>query len=283
MKPIVFFALLLSSVQAFSQSQSYQVYALRFASMGHPSPIADWADHAPRNDSINIEFMVWLVRGNNGKNILVDAGFLPDMINTEDAKEFAIKQYIRPDSTLSKLGLKAGDITDIILSHPHWDHIGGISLFPNAHIWIQKEDYDYFVGAAWQKGGFNGGFNKRDVRLLVDLNLARRVMLVDGDNKEIIPGIKVFTGSRHTFNSQFVVVETDKNKVLLASDNIWVYYSLEHLCPPSPGGTFDTTAYVRSMQRMKTLVTNPRFIIPGHDAKIFEIFPKVTEGVVKIE
>ena len=101
--------------------------------------------------------------------------------------------------------------------------------------------------------------------------------------KEIIPGIKVFTGSRHTFNSQFVLVETGTNKVILASDNIWVYYSLEHLCPPSPGGTFDTTAYVRSMQRMKTLVTNPRYIIPGHDARIFSLFPKITEGVVKIE
>jgi len=64
MKSVIFFALLFSSVQAFSQSQNYQVYALRFASMGHPSPIADWVDHAPRNDSINIDFMVWLVRGN---------------------------------------------------------------------------------------------------------------------------------------------------------------------------------------------------------------------------
>lgn len=280
---MIFFALLIFPFHAFSQSQSYQVYALRFASMGHPSPISDWADHAPSNDSINIDFMVWLVRGSNGKNILVDAGFLPDMIDTEDAKEFAIKKYVRPDSALSKLGLRAGDITDIILSHPHWDHIGGIGLFPNAQIWVQKEDYNYFVGAAWQKAGFNGGFNKRDVRLLVDMNMARRVTLVDGDNKEIIPGIKVFTGSRHTFNSQFVLVETGKDKVLLASDNIWVYYSLENLRPPSPGGTFDTTAYLQSMNRMKTLVTNSRYIIPGHDARIFSLFPAIAEGVVKIE
>jgi glyoxylase-like metal-dependent hydrolase (beta-lactamase superfamily II) len=283
MKPVIFFALLVSSLEAWSQTERYEVYALRFASMGHPSPISDWADNGPQKDSINIDFMVWLVRGNNGKNILFDAGFLPDMKDSEDAKEFDIKHYVRPDSVLPKLGMKAGDITDIILSHPHWDHIDGLGLFPNARIWMQKEDYNYFVGAAWQKGGANGGFYKRDVRMLVDLNLAGRVTLVDGDNKEIIPGIKVFTGSRHTFNSQFVLVETGVKKIVLASDNIWIYYSLEHLRPAAPGGTFDTAAYVQSMRRMKTLVSNPGYIIPGHDAKIFLLFPKVTEGVVKIE
>jgi glyoxylase-like metal-dependent hydrolase (beta-lactamase superfamily II) len=268
------------SFGAWSQVNQYEVYALRFASMEHPTAISVWVDKGPEKDSVHIDFMIWLIKGNNGKNILVDAGFLNDI---EDAKEFGIVNYTRPDSTLSKLSLKPEDITDIILSHPHWDHIDGIGLFPRAHIWIQKEDFNYFIGTAWQKGGNNGGFNKRDVRMLIDLNLAGRVTLVDGDNKEILPGIKVFTGSRHTFNSEYVLVETVPNKIILASDNIWVYYSLEHLLPASVGGTFDPTGYVNSMKRMKTQVSGSRFIIPGHDAKIFSTFTKVKEGVVKIE
>src|ERR1700760_2231754 len=193
MKPAIFLTLLISTLHARSQTERYEVFALKFASLGHPSPISDWSNNGPKNDSVNIDFMIWLIRGNNGKNILVDAGFLPDMKDSKDAKEFAIKYNTRPDSTLSKLGLKPGDITDIILSHPHWDHIDGIGLFPNAHIWIQKEDYNYFVGGAWQKDGANGGFSKRDVRMLLDLNLAGKLTLVDGDNKAIIPGIRVYT------------------------------------------------------------------------------------------
>jgi glyoxylase-like metal-dependent hydrolase (beta-lactamase superfamily II) len=264
---------------ASSQPEIYKVYALRFATMTHPSPISDWVDKGPKTDSVNINFMVWLIRG-NGKNILVDAGFLKGI---PDGSDFPLATYTRPDSTLLKVGLKPEDITDIILSHPHWDHIDGIGLFPNAHIWIQKEDYNYFVGAAWQTGGNNGGFNKRDVRMLLDLNLAGKVTLVDGDDKEIMPGIKVYTGSRHTFNSQYVLVQTGTNKVLLASDNIWVYYSLEHLMPPSPGGTWDPAGFVKSMQRMKTLVSDVRYIIPGHDARVFSIFPRVADGVVEIK
>lgn len=280
MKLPFFLGLLLLSLQSLSQTERYQVYVIKFAALAHPSPISDWVDNGPKNDSVDVAFMFWLIRGNNGKNILLDAGFLH---GSDYEKEFEFKSYQRPDSTLRKLDLKAGDITDIIISHPHWDHINGISLFPNAHIWIQKEDYNYFVSAAWLKRGAISGFDKRDVRAIVDLNLAGRVTLVEGDNKEIIPGIKVFTGSKHTFDSQFVLVGTGANRIVLASDNIWVYYNLEHLRPAAIGGTWDTTAYVNSMRRMKTLASDPRYIIPGHDEKVFSLFPQVAEGVVKIE
>jgi glyoxylase-like metal-dependent hydrolase (beta-lactamase superfamily II) len=263
-----------------AQSPHYKVYAIRFASMAHPTPISMWSDKGPDNDSVHIDFTIWLIKGDNGKNILVDAGFRSDI---EEAKEFEVMNYIRPDSALAKVGLQPGDITDIILSHPHWDHIDGVGLFPNAHIWIQKEDYGYFAGAAWATDSTAGGFDKRDVRTMVELNMAHRVTLVDGDNKEIIPGITVYTGSRHTYNSQYAVVRTGTHNVVLASDNIWIYYSLDHMVPASVGGTLDPAGYVRAMQRMKTLASSPKYIIPGHDAKVFTLFPKVTEGVVEIE
>jgi glyoxylase-like metal-dependent hydrolase (beta-lactamase superfamily II) len=281
MKKIIlaFIALVSVALSAAAQAGGYDIYAIKFASLATRSAMADWALHGPKTDSLDIDFMVWLIRGKNGRNVLVDAGFWSDLQN---AKDFGYRNYVRPDSMLAKLSLKAGDITDIIISHPHWDHIDGIDLFPNAHIWMQKDDYNYFVGAAWQKDGNHGGFVRRDVQKLVDLNTAGKLTLVDGDNKEIFPGIKVYTGSRHTFNSQFVVVETGKDKIVLASDNIWIYYSLEHLSPPSSGGTFDTTAFVNSMRRMKTLASDIKYIIPGHDSRIFSLFPAAAEGVAKI-
>ncbi|HVU98488.1 MAG TPA: N-acyl homoserine lactonase family protein [Puia sp.] len=316
MKKILFaFTLSLATLTTLAQPH-YRIYAVRFASMLKRLPLSYWVQKAPEKDSVNIDFMVWLIKGDNGKTILLDAGFQRGL---DDQKEFEPFTYTRPDSALEKLNIHPADITDIIISHPHWDHIDGLNLFPNAHAWMQKEDYGYYVGGAWQKGGQPGGFAKRDVRMLLDYNLAGRLTLVDGDDKEIIPGITVYTGSRHTFNSQFVVVNTGvdpaagstaaqqgsattqqvtpkskqatpttaqitpaANKVLLASDNLWVYYSLDHMMPPSEGGTFDNAAFVRSLQRMKTLVADPKYIVPGHDAAIFTRFPKVAEGVVEI-
>jgi glyoxylase-like metal-dependent hydrolase (beta-lactamase superfamily II) len=263
-----------------AQTGHYRVYALRFAAMAHPTAISAWTDKGPNNDSVKIDFSIWLIKGDDGKNILVDAGFRNDL---QEAKEFEVRQYIRPDSVLSKVGLKPEDITDIILSHPHWDHIDGVALFPRAHVWMQKEDYHYFVGEAWRSDSTSGGFDKRDVRMMVELNMAGKLTLVDGDNKEILPGIKVYTGSRHTFNSQYVVVHAGQNNIVLASDNIWIYYSLEHLLPASVGGTLDPDGYVKAMIRMKTLASLPKFIIPGHDAKVYSLFPAVTDGVVEIQ
>jgi glyoxylase-like metal-dependent hydrolase (beta-lactamase superfamily II) len=137
-----------AALAAQAQSDRYTVYAIRFASAAHPLPISGFADKGPTTDSISMDFMVWLIKG-AGKNILVDAGFLKDI---PQGKYFEIVNYIRPDSALAKVALKPEDITDIILTHPHWDHIDGVGLFPKAHIWVQKDDYGYFVGAAWQNG-----------------------------------------------------------------------------------------------------------------------------------
>ena len=268
-------ASILISVSAFSQDNTYEIYALEFANSGWKAYAHDIAVGATTEDSLFGHFVIWLLKGNNGKTVLVDAGFT-------DTTQFPQKTYMRPDIVLQKLNVKAEDITDIIVTHPHWDHIGGIHLFPNAMLWMQEEDYDYFVGKAWQFGGFTLGFNKEDVSHLTEKNLNGHLTLVKGDNIEVIPGIRVFIGSKHTYQSQYVLVNGTSGKTILASDNIWFYYNLEHLLP-IPTFTFDPDAYVNAMKRMKTLVDDTRLIIPGHDMAVFKRFPKVTEGVVKIE
>lgn len=280
MKSLLIFLFLLNGAGTFAQRPHYEVYALRFASSAYPFTVADWADKGPK-DPVKIDFMVWLAKGDNGRNVLVDAGFLNDIPN---AAEFKIVDYIRPDSALRALGIKPTDITDIIVSHPHWDHIDGLNLFPKAKIWMQHDDYGYFVGQAWQKDGSPGGFVQRDVRMLLELNLAGRLELVKGDNKEIIPGITVYTGSKHTFESQYALVETGGRRIILASDNVWIYYNLGMLRPAANGGTLDTTAYKNAMLRMKKMaITPPHLIIPGHDAKVFSMFQPIAPGIVRLD
>jgi glyoxylase-like metal-dependent hydrolase (beta-lactamase superfamily II) len=271
--------LVTTSAMIFSQQFNYEVYALRLTP-DEKVPASLFAIDAPKDASIDAVFMIWFVRDGSGRNILVDAGFHKDV---EEAKQMGLIDYIRPDSALLRLGVKATDITDIILTHPHWDHIDGIDLFPNAKIWIQIDDYNYFVGNAWQKDGRTWGFNKRDVYKLVEENLAGRLNFVNGDNQELFPGIKVYTGSRHTYNSQYVLVQSGADKIVIASDNIYTYYNLDHLKSAPEEATFDKVGYVKAMERMKTLASDIKFIIPGHDGLLFSKFPQVAEGVVKIK
>ena len=277
---LLLFSLFLGSIAALCQkAPSYEVYVLKYASLATKTTIADWVKDGPK-DSTDIYFTFWLIKDNNGKNILVDAGC---SCSIPSAKEFGLTKCVRPDSLLLQLGIKSTAITDIIVTHPHWDHIDGINLFPNAQIWIQKDDYNYYVGGAWQKDGNHGGFVKDEIVYLVNKNIEGKVTLVNGDDQEIIPGIKVYTGSRHTYNSQYVGVQSGSDKIIIASDNIWLYYSLEHMLPAPSYGTFDAEGYVAAMKRMKTLASKRAFILPGHDPRAFTQFPKVTENIVRVK
>jgi glyoxylase-like metal-dependent hydrolase (beta-lactamase superfamily II) len=268
---ILFLSAALSNCQT---GDEYQVYALKYTD-GQNYPAQRMIVGANPKDSIRLCNMFWFLKGDNGRNILVDVGFI-------DTTKAGIKNYVNPDLVLQRINVHPSDITDVIITHPHNDHIGGINLFPKAKVWMQEDDFEYFVGDAWQENGITKGFQKNDVRNIIEINLQGRLKLIKGDNIELIPGIKVFTGSKHTFENQYLLVNSNSrtNKILIASDAMWFYYNYNNLLPATL--CMDPVAYVEAMKRMKTLVTNPEFIIPGHDDLVFSKFPKVKEWIVKI-
>ena len=272
-----FILLLTAIISNCQKGDEYQAYALKYYGTFN-SPAQEIAIGGNPKDSVRGCHMVWLLKGENGRNILVDAGWI-------DTSKTGIKNrtYVRPDLVLQRINVSPSNITDIIITHPHWDHIGGITLFPKAKIWMQKDDFDYFVGGAWLEGGYPKGFEKNDVRNIIEVNLQGRLKLIDGDDIEIFPGIKVFIGSKHTFENQYLLVNSNSktNKILIASDAIWFYYNLTNLLSV-PTYIFDPKAYIEAMKRMKTLVTDTGLIIPGHDDLVFSRFPKVSESIVKI-
>ncbi|MBZ5527860.1 MAG: N-acyl homoserine lactonase family protein [Acidobacteriia bacterium] len=267
----VFAAVIFSLLAAASAAPDYSIRAIRYATV--PGfPVAELVVGAPKDQTLDISMVIWLIRG-GGHTILFDSGFFRE----KWFKEFPMKDFLRPDEAVKLAGVQPADVTDIVISHAHWDHLGGIALFPKAVVWIQKQEFSYYTGDAWQTGGQNGGIDPEDMQELVRLNTAGRLRLVDGDNVELFPGIRAFTGARHTFASQYLRVEGQPTYVL-ASDNCYLYRNLaEH----APGATFSETdrpANVAAQQRMLELAGSPDRVIPGHDPLQFQRFP--SEGRV---
>ncbi|MFI5105057.1 MAG: hypothetical protein ACHP79_09065, partial [Terriglobales bacterium] len=148
-------------------------------------------------------------------------------------------------------------------------------------IWLQRDEYTYYTGEAWQHKNTHGGIEKDDVVALVKLNMEGRVGLVEGDAQEILPGVTCYTGGKHTYQSQYVGVKTKAGTVVLASDNMYLYENLEKHVPIAQ--TLDAASNLRAQDRMKQIAGSPRLIVPGHDPAMFERFPKVNERVVRIE
>lgn len=244
----------------------YSIQAIRYAD-SPGVPVGELVVGGPMDEKIDCAFIVWLVRA-PGRNILFDSGFH----RARWFKVWNITNYVRPDEAVRRAGVKPEEVTDVVISHAHWDHMGGIDLFPKAAVWIQKEEFRYYTGAAWQPGGEHGGIDPQDALELVRLNTQGRLRLVDGDNVEIFPGIRAYTGARHTYASQYLRIAGNPTFVL-ASDNVYLYRNLqEH----KPSGTFseaDRPANLKNQERMAELAGSVDRIVPGHDAQEFTKFP----------
>jgi glyoxylase-like metal-dependent hydrolase (beta-lactamase superfamily II) len=271
MKKLLLIAILAAALPAFVGSAStpeYSIRAIRYAT-APDYPLSEMMIGGPKDKKLDLAMVIWLIRG-GGHTILFDSGCHRESY----LKDFTLKDYMRPDEALKTAGVEPDAVTDIVISHAHGDHLGGIDLFPKAIVWIQKEEYRYYTMDAWQPGGNHDGIEPEDIKYLVALNTEGRVRLVDGDNVEIFPGIRAYTGSRHTYASQYLSVAGNPPFVL-ASDNCYFYLNLSaHLA----GATFsdaDHPANIAQQSRMIELAGSPDRVVPGHDSLQFQKFPTV--------
>jgi hypothetical protein len=96
-----------------------------------------------------------------------------------------------------------------------------------------------------------------------------------------MPGIRVYTGGKHTFASQFVGVTTRAGTVVLASDNAYLYENLDNRLPIAQ--TLDAESNVAAQVRMFTIAAAPALVVPGHDPAVFERFPAAGLSAVRID
>ena len=250
------------------QTPNYSIQAIRYATSPGAS-VSELVVGGPKDQKIDLAMVIWLIRG-GGYTILFDSGFHRDTFT----KEYPMKDYLRPDLAVKTAGVDPADVTDIVISHAHWDHMGGLDLFPKAQVWIQKAEYRYYTMDAWQPGGDHGGIDPEDVKVLVKLNTEGRVHMVDGDNVEIFSGIRAYTGSRHTYASQYLRVDGNPPYVL-DSDNVYLYFNLKTHLASATFSDADHTANIAQQSRMIQLAGSPDRVVPGHDPLQFEKFPTV--------
>jgi glyoxylase-like metal-dependent hydrolase (beta-lactamase superfamily II) len=261
---------------AFAQPKpQYEVFAVQYATIPD-FRVSQLVAGAERERKLDIAMMVWLVRG-NGHTILVDSGFYRERF----FRQWKVANFVKPSDAVARAGVKPEEVTDVIVTHMHWDHADGMDLFPKARMWIQKDELEYYAGSAWQARNTHGGIDPDDILAAVKLNTQGRVGLVNGDAQEILPGISCYTGGKHTYASQFVTVATSAGTVVLASDNMYLYENLEKHVPIA--ATLDADSNLRAQDRMKQLASDPRLIIPGHDPAVMKKFAEVAPGVVKIQ
>lgn len=157
-------------------------------------------------------------------NVLVDTGFMKSEEGANFADKFGIPLWISPLRMLGELGLAAGDITDIIVSHAHFDHMGSIGQFPRARIYLQKQEllsWHEAMALPPQFGYLTQIIDPDNLRSAFDASVEHRLTLVDGDHDNLLPGIHVRLGLGHTMGQQFIIVETARGRLVISGDCVY--------------------------------------------------------------
>ena len=136
-----------------------------------------------------IAFIVYLIK-TSGRTILVDAG-------CETLPGFDMKNFIKVPEALRMAGVGADDITDVIITHAHRDHIECVHYFDRAVIHIQRAEYE--AGKHYIPDGFT-------------------VNIFD-DDYTVCDGVKIIKIGGHTDGSCVVeITQGDKINVIVGDE-----------------------------------------------------------------
>ena len=177
--------------------------------------------------------------------------------------------------TLAPLGVTPDAITQLIVTHLHYDHAGNDDLFAKATYHLQDDEMRYATGRCMCHHEISKAFEADDVARMVHRVFAGRVQFHDGD-ESLAPGISLHRIGGHTMGLQAVRVNTERGAIVLASDASHFYAHLES------GRAFPIVYNVGELlegyRRLRRLASSDRHIIPGHDPLVIERFPEASSA-----
>ncbi len=249
----------------------YEVYALKYGE--RDTTACQFFYREPSHEPITLHFYVWLILGGSHP-VLVDAG-----CREADAAQRGIRHYVNPATMVQRVGVRPADIPTVLISHLHWDHWAGHSLFPSAEFWIQRDEVEFWTGPVARFELYRQLANATALGELVTLNYGGRIRLVEGE-RQVLPGLRVHWVGGHTAGLQIVSVETGRGRVVLTSDASHFFRNVERRWPtqiitnlPQMLAAFDT---------IDALAGPERLVVAGHDPEVADRFKPTEPGIIRI-
>lgn len=162
-----------------------------------------------------------LLLESDSKKILIDTG-MGDKWDEKLKNIYAIDEKFSMNLALEKIGINVEDITDVILTHLHFDHTGGSTIknngklepaFPNAEYYVQKQNYDWAIKPSDRD---KGSYIKENFVPLFEEGILNFTI----GNAQFDDEIELIVINGHTFGQQMVKISDGSETVLFCSDLI---------------------------------------------------------------
>ncbi len=187
---------------------------------------------------------LWLLRQGD-RRILIDAGppaYIP-LIH----------------EGLARLNLTAADVTDVLITHLHWDHVSNFTMFPKATTWVGEAELAW---AAQQPAG---------TKFMPDLHIHELLRRTSGvermtPGQEVLPGIHAVASPGHTPHHLAFFAERTAERLVFAGDAVKNVYEL---ATSRVDSTMDEAASVQTIDQLRGLLADTSgVLVPGHDVAL---------------
>jgi N-acyl homoserine lactone hydrolase len=265
----------------------YSIWVLEYCWV--PNAPAGLIRHGAFNGgTVKLPWCYVLIKG-RGNVALVDVGYNHKDYGAVMAESFGVENW-RPSATvLAECGVKPADVSHVLITHAHFDHMGATDDFPNATFYLQERELSKWVWAMslgrrfrWLMGATDPG----DILRAVDLARQGRLVCLDGDREDVLPSIDVHAAfDTHTWGSMFINVRIDgkqpsRDSYILAGDLVYSYANLEGPNPKDPqyipiglASGSQTNLLLSSDKMLRLVGGEARRIIPIHDVNLKAVFP----------
>ena len=244
---------------------TWQVHALKYADRNARTRADSFLFDDNHDAPHAMDYFIWVLRRGT-EVILVDTGY-----DQPEATRRDRPIRMDPREALAPLGLKPEDITQLIVTHLHYDHAGGLHLFPNATIHLQELEMAYATGPCMCHDTLRMPFTADHICEAVKRVYTGRCVFYDGDG-EVAEGVTVHCLGGHSRGLQAVRVRTEAGWLCLASDAAHYYENFEAR-KPFPI-VVDLQNMLDGFSRLYKLASDPSLIIPGHDPLVRSYFPQ---------
>lgn len=256
---------------------SWQVYAVKYAGRAADADEYFLSRQRDMSGPQDMAYYVW-VAVDGPRVVLVDTGW-----NEASATKRGRDPGDTLDTALGSIGVAAADVTDVVVTHLHYDHGGNIDRLPNARVHLQPAELEFWQSDLSRRRYFALTVEEDDVAAAARAVADGRGRLRAGDH-EIAPGVSVHLVRGHTPGMQVVRVASGEQAVVLASDAVHTTYNLERDMPSRT--LVDSVEMVLGFDRIRSLASSDKLVIPGHDGRVLHDFepadPALADRAVRI-
>lgn len=241
----------------------------------------------------------YIVIKGRGQTAMVDVGYNHKAYGQVLADSYGVRNWQPPRAVLAECGVSPDEVSSVFITHAHFDHMGNIEEFPNATFYMQERELSKWVWSMSLERRFRWlmlGIDPADILRAVDLARQGRLVCVDGDREDVLPGIDLHAAfDTHTWGSMYVRV---RNDLAVESADSWVFagdlvYSHDNLrgtdasdpqyVPVGLATGSQFTLIMTSEEMVKKTGGDYSRVVPVHEERLKDIFPsRITKAGLRI-